>query len=236
LLRIGGHELNGLFQAAWALDSLLMASITSGLASYFFPRFAAASTPEALQHEVDRAGEFTLLFGGPLILAFGALRHLIITIAYSESFTGASGLLSVLAIADTLKVLGWVAAGPLLYRNQVRAFVVADVTAALMLAGGCQLTVTTHGLQGIGYAQVAAYAVYLPLCAWLLWKLLAVRMRPLIIVRGVLLATAVLLTTTFAQSHVAWLAAAALALPAVLGGSGYTTARRLLERTALDRR
>ncbi len=159
--KVGGHSLNGVFQAAWALDSLFMSALTSGLASYFFPRFAAATSPEALQSEVDRALKFAMVIGPPAILLLTASRSFAVAIAYSSDFHEAASLLGLFAVGNMLRLVGWVYAGPLLYRDKVRAFLVGDVTAAAILGGVSFLLVPKLGLVAVGIAQIAMYVVYL---------------------------------------------------------------------------
>ncbi len=228
LLRRGGHELNGLFQAAWSMDSLLVGTLTTGLSAYFFPRFAAAENAAALQGEVDAAARFLLGFGAPVLLAFAALRGVVLPVIYSSDFHPASGLLGLLVVGDVFRLLGWVAAGPLLYRNEVRAFVIADVSAAVILGSVSLALIEPLGLLGVGVAQVVAYAAYLPLARRLLRSTTQAVLGVGVVLKGLALAGAVLVVVVVADAHpLGWVVGALAAAGVFLGGAG---GRALVDR------
>ncbi|MCI0572707.1 MAG: polysaccharide biosynthesis C-terminal domain-containing protein, partial [Myxococcaceae bacterium] len=211
--RQGGSALIGQFQAAWAVGATYFGVVLGGLASFAFPRYAAATTPEALSREVDEAARLVLRAAPPIVFMAIALADLVIELLYSGQFAPATRLLAWQFVGDLPKALAWVLGGPLLYRGRVRATLVAEFFFSVVFVAGALLCVPLWGLEGVGFAYAAAYVAFLLLVRWLLQRECGVRREPsqLWWVLGLTLGAAALVVAVRS-----WPGARLLALPVCL--------------------
>ncbi len=161
----GGAALNGQFQAAWAIASMYLSMLLSGIANFAFPRFAKARNTEELQREVDSTASFVARFAPPVVFLASAFCGIGIQILYSRSFDPAAETLRWQLAGDVAKCFAWAYAGPLLYRGKLRTFLTTEFTVAAVFAGLSWLLVPRYGLVGVGQAYVATYVLYLAMTA-----------------------------------------------------------------------
>lgn len=161
----GGATLNGQFQASWAIGSMYLSMLLSGIATFAFPRFAKATSVEELQAEVDTTTAFVARFAPPVVLMATALCGIGIHLLYSASFDPAIEVLRWQLAGDVAKCFAWAYAGPLLYRGKLRTFLVTEFIVAGLLAGLTWVLVPRTGLAGAGQAYTAAYVAYLGVTA-----------------------------------------------------------------------
>ena len=157
----GGAALNGQFQAAWAIGSLYLGLVLSGIGNFAFPRFATADGTEQLQSEVNATAAFVAKFAPPAVLLVVAFSGLGVRLLYSSGFEPAVEILKWQLAGDVAKCFAWAYAGPLLYRGRVRAFMFAEFTVAVFLAGLSWILVPRFGAVGAGQAYLASHVVYL---------------------------------------------------------------------------
>jgi PST family polysaccharide transporter len=174
---VGGAELNGQFQASWAIGSVYLGVLLGGLGSYVFPRYARAESEVALQKEVDEAGRFMSNLAPPLVLMAVAFAGVAVNLLYSARFAPAVEILAWQLSGDVAKCLSWVYAGPLLFRGRVRAYITTEVLGATLFATAAFFFLRASGVNGVGQAYFVTYALYLPLTAIVLRLSCRVRAR-----------------------------------------------------------
>lgn len=177
LMKHGGDYANGQFQAAWGVGGAYFGVILQGLAIAVFPRFAAARTTEELQREVDAATRFVLSTAPPLILIAVAVREPMMKLLYSGRFAEGGHVLGIQMAADLAKAVGWVQAGPLLYRGKVAAFLTIEVLASLLFGGIGVALVPSLGIAGAAFGYAACYGVYLIVSQLAIRKACGVRVQ-----------------------------------------------------------
>lgn len=162
----GGPELNGQFQAAWAIGSAYLGLVLSAIGSFAFPRFASAASAVELRKEILEAAHFVLRLAPPFALLALAFRQVGVELLYSHRFDVAVDILAWQLAGDVAKALSWVLVGPLLYRGHLRGYLVTELVAASLLAISTALLVPAFGPVGVGQAYLLTYVVYLPV-TWL---------------------------------------------------------------------
>jgi PST family polysaccharide transporter len=156
----GGPHANGQFQAAYAIGSTYFGIVLDGIGTYVLPRYAAAQTPAELSREINAAARFVFRMAPPAIFAAIAMRGLLVRALYSHRFDEANELVGLQMVADIARAIVWVQASPLLYRNRIRAFLITETIAAVLVSGGSVILVPILGLNGVGYAYIGMYSVY----------------------------------------------------------------------------
>lgn len=187
-----GAELNGNFQAAYAISTTYFSAVLQGVGQYYFPRYAAAQTADELTQEVRSATRFVMRLTPILVLLAISFRDVIIVILYSSKFGLASQMLGAMFASDILKAAAWSFAGPLPMRGRVRAFL---TTEAVGFASGVPLywlVIHQLGPQFVGVATFANTAVYVVVAAVIVQRSCGVRLTrtqvatPLVIGLGAL--------------------------------------------------
>jgi enterobacterial common antigen flippase len=156
----GGPHANGQFQAAYAIGTTYFGIVLDGIGTYVLPRYAAARTPAELAREMDAAASFVFRMAPPAIFAAIAMRGLLVRALYSHRFDEANELVGLQMVADMSRTIAWVQASPLLYRNRIRAFLITEAFAAVLVAGASVVLVPIIGLNGVGYAYILMYTAY----------------------------------------------------------------------------
>jgi antigen flippase len=160
----------GQFTAAWTIGATYFGLLLEGVGTYVSPRYAAAQSEEALAHEMDNAGRFVFKTAPPFLLAAIVLRAPIVHALYDDRYPGAIELVGLQMVADMCRAISWVQAGPLLYRNKVRAFLFVEISAQLILGLGAVILVPIFGLVGVGYAYLGMWIFYLLVSAVVVHK------------------------------------------------------------------
>lgn len=161
----GTSELNGLFQASWALGYTYLGLLYSGFTSYFFPKIAASPQGGETLREVDDASRFLLHLVVPMVLVAIPLRDLVIRLLYSEAFLGAAVLLGLHLSAAPLRSIGLTFGGSLLFQGRLRAYAGLELAAAAIHGVGALYAAPRWGLMGVGVAYLVSYLAY----AWGGW-------------------------------------------------------------------
>ena len=175
IAREGGDEANGQFQAAWGVGAAYFGVVLQGLSAVVFPRFAAAANTDELQREVDDALRFVMKNAPPIILVAIGAREFAMRSLYSSEFTLAAEMVGFQMAGDIAKAVGWVHAGPLIYRGHARAFLVTELVGAAVLAASTITLVTIFGVRGASFGYLVTYVLYAPLARFVLARTLGVR-------------------------------------------------------------
>lgn len=189
----GGTELNGQFQASWAIGSVYLGMLLSGIGTFAFPRYAAAPDSVALQAEVDSAARFVRRLAPPAVLIALAFSGPAVFALYSHRFDAAVEILRWQLAGDVAKCFAWVYAGPLLFRGQVRAYLMTEFTAAGLLAGLTWLLVPRLGVNGVGIAYLGTYLCYLPIAALVAKRSIGVQARPVDMLSAIVISAILIL-------------------------------------------
>jgi PST family polysaccharide transporter len=161
LIRDGGLETAGLYQAAYAISALNASLVLSAMATDYFPRLSGS--------HADRAGSATLvnqqlhaalLLASPVLLAMAALAPLVLNLLYSPAFQAAAGLLRWQLVGEVLKLPGWALSFLLLARADKGRFLFVESAFAVAYVALAAFLLRQFGLTGVGIAYAAAYLIY----------------------------------------------------------------------------
>ncbi len=173
-----GTELNGNFQAAYAIGTTYFSAVLQGIGQYYFPRYASARDADELTAEVHAAAGFVLRVTPPLVFLAITLREPLIAVMYDSRFTLAGQMLGYMLATDILKAVSWSYAGPLPMRGQVRAFLLTESVA--LVVGVPMVAAAIHwlGPSAIGLGLLASTVVYLGVAAAVVSRACGVTVAP----------------------------------------------------------
>lgn len=127
ILRVGGSEAIGLFQAADTLVSAPTNIIQTSVNRYLFPSLSVrAKTKAEMIAEENDALRITTLFITPVFAIMIVLGGLIIPFFFSSSFLGALQLLPILVLSEYIKNVVWIIGASLLPTKRIKAFLVFE--------------------------------------------------------------------------------------------------------------
>lgn len=172
-----GAAFNGNYQAAAQIGTQYFAAVLAGLSNYFFPRFSAAKGSEELRIEVYAAADFVLRLAPPIVFAAIALRGPLIQALYSHRFDLAVDMLGYQLAGDIPKAVSWAYAGPLLFRGELRGFLLTEAFGTAIAILSNYLVVRWLGPAGAGLATTITYVSYVFFAAFVLGRTTGVTPR-----------------------------------------------------------
>lgn len=158
-----GIEALGLFEASWMISMTYIGFVLSAMATDYFPRLSGTihDHPAAIRLVNDQT-EVALILVGPILLLLMALAPVVISLLYTAEFGQAAEILRWQILGDLLKVLSWPIAFILLASGMNRAFLLAEVGAAVVFVTVVWIDLPILGAIGTGVGFLALYLFYLP--------------------------------------------------------------------------
>jgi len=156
------EESVGIFQAAWSISTMYIASVLGAMAADYYPRLSAISDDSKKMNVlVNEQTEMALLIAGPLIVGMIAFLKLIIIILYTDKFLPAIPLLEWQLLGTYFKVISWPLGFVLLAKGEGKKFVYSEliyfvIYLLLLYFGWNYLT-----LEITGVAFLVSYIFYL---------------------------------------------------------------------------
>ena len=162
VLTIAGPDTSGLLRAATALGSIPTTILMSSVALHFYPAVSRACarreptrglTRESIRSVVGRAAISSLLLA--------ILAPWLLWIAFSKSFVGAAGALSLLAGAGVIRILTLHNAFLLLAQQRKRAYLVSEAVVSVVLIVGVICAATLGNLLAVAATVWVTYLLHL---------------------------------------------------------------------------
>jgi PST family polysaccharide transporter len=158
VLRSGGLEAAGYYQAAWALGGLYAGFIMNAMGTDFYPRLTAVHHDhEACNRLVNEQAQIVMLLAGPGLLATLTFSPLVIAIFYTSEFHAAVDLLRWLCLGMMLRMIAWPMGFIILAKGARQAYFWTEVAATIVHVGLAWLLVSRLGLAGAGIAFFGLY-------------------------------------------------------------------------------
>lgn len=172
ILREEGLSVGGQFDAAWAISMNYVTLLLASMQTYFLPTLVRMADPDARAAEIRRVVIIGAVGAAALIVVLSAVKPLVISTLYSESFLDAVRYLRWTLLGDYLKVTGWILSIPLIASADMRAFLTADLVAnvVFLAGGGWLLPHWFSAAESVAAAFVAMCAVHMTICAVALWQ------------------------------------------------------------------
>ena len=191
ILHQQGFAVTGQFDAAWAISMSHVSLVLASLQTYCLPALARASGRAERGAHLTRMLTAAALAAAAMVCALAVMKPAVLAFFYSDAFREASRYLRWTLVGDYLKVSSWVLSIPMLALADMRAFLVADLSAYTVFAAGTAVVSHFRGAaEGTAIAFVLMYATHLGICGAIAWRRHGFRPAP----RTVLIWAAGLLT------------------------------------------
>jgi PST family polysaccharide transporter len=158
VMRNGGFDSAGLYQAAWALGGLYVGFILQAMGADFYPRLTAVFEDNVeCNRLVNEQARISMLLAGPGAIATLTFAPLVIAIFYSSRFDAAVGLLRWICLGMMLRVVAWPMGFIVLAKGAQTIFFWTEVAATIVHVGLAWLLVPYVGVTGAGIAFFGLY-------------------------------------------------------------------------------
>lgn len=154
LMGVGGLDAAGQAQAGLNLSHQYLGLLVGTIGTFLFPRLAEQSHPDGVARECDSSLRLLLLVGAPPFLLMGAFPETVVTLLYSRQFGGAAGVLSILLIADAVRLVARTLGAAVVAQKLFGSWIAVDLLTAAAVPSVCALTVGTHGPRAIALGHV----------------------------------------------------------------------------------
>ena len=187
LIRHGGLDEAGYYQAAWALGGLYLGIVLQSLASDFYPRLTACADDNLeCNRLVNEQTQVSLLLAGPGVLGTLTFAQLVISLFYTSEFSGSVDVLRWICIGMAIRVISWPMGFIVLAKNAQKYYFWSEIFWTIVHVGLAWSLVATVGLAGAGMAFFASYVFHVILVFFIVRRLSGFFWTPKTIKFGVL--------------------------------------------------
>lgn len=203
-----GTEMVGFYQAGYTLIDKYAGLVFAALGMEFYPRLARVADSERklrvyVSHEINIA--FMVLT--PCLLAFILLRYQLVWLLYSDEFHVIVTYISWGVVGTVLRAMSWCIAFVMLAKGDGKVFLITESISAAMGLALNILCFVNWGVDGLGYAYLAWYAIYTIIVSVVYFKIYHLKLS-IKCLRNLVATLAVCIAAVFAMQMGAWYVAA----------------------------
>ncbi|MBQ3325380.1 MAG: oligosaccharide flippase family protein [Muribaculaceae bacterium] len=203
-----GTEMVGFYQAGYTLIDKYAGLVFAALGMEFYPRLARVADSACkirvyVSHEINIA--FMVLT--PCLLAFILLRYQLVWLLYSDEFHVIVTYISWGVVGTVLRAMSWCIAFVMLAKGDGKVFLITESISAAMGLALNILCFVNWGVDGLGYAYFAWYAIYTIIVSIVYFKIYHLKLS-IKCLRNLVATLAVCITAVLAMQFGAWYVAA----------------------------
>lgn len=166
-----GTESVGFYQAGYTLIVKYAGLVFTALGMEFYPRLARVSnSAQRIRVFVSQEMNIAFMVLTPCLLAFILLRSQLVWLLYSKGFEVILTYISWGVVGTVLRAMSWCMAFVMLAKGDGKVFLITESLSAVM---GLALNIVCFilwGVDGLGYAYLAWYAIYTIIVAVVYFK------------------------------------------------------------------
>jgi len=199
---MSGDLLAGYFAAAWALGRTNISVVMQGVGLFIYPRYAAASSNQAVLHEIRRGCNMLQGMALGLFIAAAAVREPLIMIVKSAEYLPAATLFGFMLVVDLSRLMNILHGSALLYRKHNAAYAFMALSTWTIFVTAAFVLVPRFGLTGIAGAYALSFGTNIVLTSILMTRLIG---RPnLAYLPRLLLSVGVLSVVIYTTTSTSW--------------------------------
>lgn len=161
VLRQGGLEEAGLYQAAWTLGGLYAGLVLQAMGTDFYPRLVAVIGRHGEANRiVNEQTTASLLLAAPGVIATLTFAPWVLSLFYSEAFVVATETLRWMGLGMALRIVTWPLGYVVVAKNDQRAFFATELLWTAANLAMSWFFVQWWGLAGAGIAFFVSYLLH----------------------------------------------------------------------------
>lgn len=155
-----GWEQAGLWQAVWKISEVYLAVITMALSTYYLPRLSSLSDSVEIKKEIYRTARVIVPIVVAIALCIYFLRDFAISLLFTESFRDARNLFAIQLCGDTVKIIGWLYAYPMISKGLTRIYIITEICFSISFVVVSYYCVNAYGTIGASISYCLTYMSY----------------------------------------------------------------------------
>jgi enterobacterial common antigen flippase len=161
VLRHGGVDDAGLYQAAWTLGGMYVGFVLQAMGTDFYPRLVGViEDPIRTNCIVNEQSQVSLLLAGPGVIATLVFASPALNILYTAQFAAATEALRWICLGMALRVITWPMGYIVLAMNRRLVFFATELAWTTVNVGLSWACITQFGLIGAGIAFFGSYVFH----------------------------------------------------------------------------
>lgn len=203
-----GTEMVGFYQAGYTLIDKYAGLVFAALGMEFYPRLArVADSVRKIRVYVSHEINIAFMVLTPCLLAFILLRYQLVWLLYSDEFHVIVTYISWGVVGTVLRAMSWCIAFVMLAKGDGKVFLITESISAAMGLALNILCFVNWGVDGLGYAYFAWYAIYTIIVSIVYFKIYHLKLS-IKCLRNLVATLAVCITAVLAMQFGAWYVAA----------------------------
>lgn len=203
-----GTEMVGFYQAGYTLIDKYAGLVFAALGMEFYPRLArVADSARKLRVYVSHEINIAFMVLTPCLLAFILLRYQLVWLLYSDEFHVIVTYISWGVVGTVLRAMSWCIAFVMLAKGDGKVYLITESISAAMGLALNILCFVNWGVDGLGYAYFAWYAIYTIIVSIVYFKIYHLKLS-IKCLRNLVATLAVCITAVLAMQFGAWYVAA----------------------------
>ena len=171
-----GIEAVGIFQAAWSISVMYLASVLNAMSADYFPRLCSENTrPERMNILVNEQTEMVLLISGPVIIIMLSFMNILVPLFFSEKFISAVDILQWQVVGSIPEIIFWPISFILLALGKGKLFIILNIFVNLSYLVITWFMLKVWGLEAVGIAHLFSNLIYLIITLFLVRQLVNFR-------------------------------------------------------------
>jgi len=150
----------GIFESAWTISSVYLLLLFSTFNKHVLPNFSIVK-PEKINNTIENYISTSSFFISIMILTLLTFKEDIILLLYSDKFVESSSMLSLILIADYMKMISWILTLLMIAKNKTKLFVYGSFFFNIVLIFCMQFLQAENALIEFSYIYLIVQFVYL---------------------------------------------------------------------------
>lgn len=150
----------GIFESAWTISSVYLLLLFSTFNKHVLPNFSIVK-PEKINNTIENYISTSSFFISIMILTLLTFKEDIIILLYSDKFVESSSMLSLILIADYMKMISWILTLLMIAKNKTKLFVYGSFFFNIVLIFCLQFLQAENALIEFSYSYLIVQFVYL---------------------------------------------------------------------------
>lgn len=161
IVRMGGLDDVGLYEAGWALNTTYLGLVFTAMAKDYYPRLSQIARDNTqVKVMMNQQTEIALVLLAPLIIIMIVFMPFFIRVLYSEEFLAIVPMTKWLLIGALVRAGAWGTSFVFLAKGNGRLFLFNELGIKIITLPSYLLFYYWFGLVGIGYANVLNFLLY----------------------------------------------------------------------------
>jgi len=169
--KINGPNDVGLYQAGWMITNQAVGLVFAAMSVDYYPRLAALNKDNIrINEQVNHQAEIMLLIIGTIVSLLIIFIPFVIKLLLTDSFLTISNFVRLSSLGILFKAVHWCLGYVILAKGDTRLYIISEFSGTTIMFLSYFAGYYYLGIDGIGYAFILSYIIYLSIYYFILNK------------------------------------------------------------------